>query len=64
MDWELRVTGILLVLVAMAMAVVSAQSADPSAGSHASSHATEPIWMILSGAALLIVASAVRRLTP
>lgn len=58
----MRVTGILLVLVAMATAVVAAQPADPAAGLHASSHATEPIWMILSGAALLVAASVVRRL--
>ena len=60
----MRVTGSLLVLVALAIAAVAAQSASPAAGSHALSHATEPIWMILSGAALLVVASAVRRLAP
>ena len=61
----MKATGILLVLIAMAMAaVVAAQPVNPVAALHAPGHATEPVWMLLSGATLLALASALRRYLP
>jgi hypothetical protein len=49
----------------MAMAaVVAAQPVNPVAALHAPQHAMEPVWMVVSGAALLFLASAVRRYMP
>jgi hypothetical protein len=62
LDEEMKAIGILLALLAMATAaVVAGQPANPVGGLHASLGATEPTWMLLSGAALLAVASLVRR---
>jgi hypothetical protein len=59
----MKAISVLFVLVALAMAaVVAAQPVSPVAVLHAS--ATEPAWMVLSGATLLALASAVRRLVP
>jgi hypothetical protein len=61
----MKVTSILLVLIAMATAaVVAAQPVNPVATLHAAKHAMEPLWMVLSGATLLGLASAVRRYLP
>lgn len=63
----MKATIILIVLVvAVTMAVLAAQGSEPaSALSHtASVGANEPIWMVLSGAALLSLASALRRYMP
>ncbi len=61
----MKAIGVLFVLLAMAMAaVVAAQPVNPVAVLHASAHATEPAWMVLSGATLLALASAVRRYGP
>ena len=63
-EWEMKATSILFVLIAMAMAaVVTAQPVNPAAV-HASQHAMEPLWMVLSGATLLGLASVVRRYLP
>ncbi len=60
----MKATSILLVLMAMAMAaVVAAQPVNPVV-LHAPIHAMEPVWMLLSGATLLALASAVRRFIP
>ena len=64
-DWEMKATFILLVLMAMAMAaVVAAQPVNPVVALHAADHAMEPVWMLVSGAGLLALASAVRRYIP
>lgn len=63
-DWEMKAIIILFVFVALAIAALAAQPVTPAAGRSAVSFATEPVWMILSGAALLVVASAVRRYLP
>jgi len=62
----MKASVILIVLVALAMAVLAAQPVDPGVGlAHpAAAHANEPIWMVLSGAALLSLASALRRYMP
>jgi opacity protein-like surface antigen len=61
----MKATIILLVLLAMAMAaVVAAQPVNPVAGFFVDGHAMEPAWMVLSGATLLALASAVRRYLP
>jgi hypothetical protein len=59
----MKATVILVVLVVLAMAALTAQPVDPHVGlvHAASSHAPEPVWMVLSGAALLSLASALRR---
>jgi hypothetical protein len=60
----MKATSILFVLIAMAMAaVVAAQPVHP-AGALPGEYAMEPVWMVLSGAALLAIASAVRRYIP
>ena len=64
-DWEMKATSILFVLIAVAMAaVVAAQPVNPVSALPAPEHGMEPLWMLLSGAALLALASAVRRYIP
>lgn len=64
-DWEMKAISILFVLIAMAMAAgVVAQPVNPVAAVQVPAHAMEPVWMVLSGAALLAMASAVRRYIP
>ena len=64
-DWEMKAISILLVLIAMATAaVVAAQPVNPAGALQAPELAMEPLWMVLSGAALLGLASAVRRYIP
>ena len=61
----MKATSILFVLIAIAMAaVVTAQPVHPATAVHASEHAMEPLWMVLSGATLLALASVVRRYIP
>jgi hypothetical protein len=61
----MKATSILFVLMAMAMAaVVAAQPLNPVSALHAPTHAMEPVWMLVSGAGLLALASAVRRFIP
>ena len=60
-----KATSIVFVLIAMAMAaVVAAQPVTPVGALPAPSHGMEQVWMVLSGAALLALASAVRRYLP
>ena len=63
-DREMKATSILLAAMAMAMAVVAAQPVNPVASFLVDGHAVEPAWMVLSGATLLALASAVRRYIP
>lgn len=64
-DWEMKATSVLFVLLATAMvAVVAAQPVLPAARLLPPGHLVEPVWMLLSGATLLAVASAVRRYLP
>lgn len=62
----MKATIILIVLVvAVAMAVLAAQPVDPAPLVHAAaSRGNDPVWMVLSGAALLSLASALRRYMP
>jgi len=63
----MKATVILIAfVVAVAMAVLAAQPADPAVALiHAApARANDPIWMVLSGAALLGLASALRRFMP
>jgi hypothetical protein len=61
----MKATSILFVLIAVAMAaVVAAQPVNPVGALPAPEHGMEPLWMLLSGAALLALASAVRRYIP
>jgi hypothetical protein len=62
----MKATIVLIVLLAAAMGALAAQPVTPASVSGAASsiHATEPAWMMLSGATLLAVASMVRRLLP
>jgi hypothetical protein len=63
----MKATSILFVFVLLAMAmaaVVAAQPVNPVAGLLLPAHAMEPAWMLLSGATLLALASAVRRYIP
>ncbi len=61
----MKAKSILFVLIAMATAaVVAAQPVNPAAVLHAPEHAMEPVWMVVSGAALLALASVVRRFIP
>jgi hypothetical protein len=61
----MKAISILVMLLAMAtVAVVAAQPVIPVAGLQASLSAMEPAWMVLSGAALLTIASLVRRYVP
>jgi hypothetical protein len=54
---------VLFALFVVAMGVMAAQPVIPAV-SAAAIHSTEPVWMVLSGATLLAVASAVRRFVP
>lgn len=66
-DWKMKATSILFVFVLIAMtmaAVVAAQPVNPAAVVQAPEFAMEPVWMVLSGAALLVLAGAVRRYIP
>jgi len=64
----MKATLLLVVLVVLGLAVLVGEPAAVSAGFTAATvHATqtpEPAWMLLSGATLLGLASAVRRLVP
>ena len=61
----MKATSILFVVLVMAMAaVVAAQPVNPVATLPAPEYGMEPVWMALSGAALLALASAVRRYIP
>jgi len=61
----MKAISVLFVLFVMAMAVVVvAQPVNPVGALPAPELAMEPVWMVLSGAALLALASAVRRYVP
>jgi hypothetical protein len=63
----MKATIVLVILVAaLAMAALAAQPVTPPAVAHVAEAALslEPAWMVLSGAALLVLAGIVRRLTP
>ncbi len=61
----MKATIILIVLVVVVtMAVLAAQGTEPAATLTHTAAANEPIWMVLSGAALLSLASALRRYMP
>jgi len=61
----MKATILLIVIVALAMAVLAAQPVEPGAGlTRAASHVNDPLWMTVSGAALLSLASALRRYMP
>lgn len=61
----MKAITILLALVAIAAAALTAQPVTPaSAGASVTAHAMEPAWMILCGASLLAIASVVRRYLP
>jgi len=65
----MKATVILIAIslvVAVAMAVLAAQPAYPAValGHAAPARANDPIWMVLFGAALLSLASALRRYMP
>ncbi|HEX6463305.1 MAG TPA: hypothetical protein VFZ98_02580 [Vicinamibacterales bacterium] len=65
----MKATIILIVLAAViTMAVLAAQAVEPSPATPlvhaAAARATEPLWMVVSGAALLGLASALRRYMP
>ena len=63
----MKATSILFVFVLIAMtmaAVVAAQPVNPAAVVQTPEYVMEPVWMVLSGAALLGLASAVRRYIP
>jgi hypothetical protein len=57
---------ILVVTVALAMGALAAQPVTPPAVGDvtAAALAFEPVWMVLSGAALLVLAGIVRRMAP
>lgn len=57
---------ILVVVAALAMGALAAQPVTPPAVGHATvaALAFEPVWMVLSGAALLVLAGIVRRFAP
>ena len=61
----MKATSIMFVVLAMAMAAVAAaQPVTPAGTLPAPEFGMEPVWMALSGAALLALASAVRRYIP
>jgi len=62
----MKATIVLLLLAAAAMwGVLAAQPVSPVVPAAATSlHAPEPVWMVLSGATLLALASVVRRFVP
>ncbi|MEO7416635.1 MAG: hypothetical protein ABI163_06210 [Thermoanaerobaculia bacterium] len=64
-DWEMKAASILFVVLAMAMAAVAAaQPVNPAEVLPTPDFGMEPVWMVLSGSALLALASAVRRYIP
>ena len=61
----MKATIVLIVLLAAAMGALAAEPVSPAATAAALSfHGTEPVWMMLSGATLLALASMVRRFVP
>jgi hypothetical protein len=56
----MKATILLIALLALAMAALSAQAPAVGLGSVAH-YGSEPVWMLLSGATLLSLASALRR---
>jgi hypothetical protein len=60
----MKATIVLLGLVAVAAAAHAAQPVNPVAVASVTTYAREPVWMILCGASLLAIASAVRRYLP
>lgn len=61
----MKATIVLFVLIAAVMVALAAEPATPAVSAAAAAlHATEPAWMVLSGASLLALASVVRRLVP
>ena len=64
----MKATLLLVVLVVLVLATLIGEPAAIAAGLTAATghatHAPEPAWMLLSGATLLGVASAVRRFVP
>jgi hypothetical protein len=62
----MKATVVLVVLVLLAMAALAAQPQSVPVVSHVTEAALalEPAWMVLSGAALLVIASVLRRLGP
>lgn len=66
-DWEMKAASILLVVLVTAvaaMAVAAAHPVNPVGALPAPEFGMEPVWMVLSGAALLMLASAVRKYIP
>jgi len=62
----MKATIVLIVLLAAAMGALAAQPATTAGVTAAASsvHGFEPVWMMLSGATLIVLASVVRRLVP
>ena len=62
----MKATIVLIVLLAAAMGALATQPATPAGVTAAASsvHGFEPVWMMLSGATLLALASVVRRFLP
>lgn len=62
----MKATIVLVVLVALAMVALAAQPVNTPVASHVAAAALdlEPAWMVLSGAALIVVASVLRRMAP
>lgn len=61
----MKAASILFVVLAMAVAAVAAaQPVNPVVALPAPEFGMEPVWMVLSGAGLLALASAVRRYIP
>jgi hypothetical protein len=61
MEKEMKATLLLIVLLGAAMTILAPHA--PRAAGGVSVRADEPVWMVLSGAALLGLASALRRRT-
>ena len=63
---EMKATIVLVVLVALAMVALAAQPATTPVVTHVTAAAQdlEPAWMVLSGAALIVIASVLRRMAP
>ena len=62
----MKATVVLVVLVALAMVALAAQPVSTPAVTHVAAAALdlEPAWMVLSGAALIVIASVLRRMAP
>ena len=66
-EWEMKAANILFVVLILAVAVAAVAAAHPVnavAALPAPNFGMEPVWMVLSGAALLVLASAVRKYIP